>query len=62
MATSVDTNLQFSLEFVAQIEESKPLFFGIIQHSVKSVRKVNVTFRTMDLPGEDVTSTLDKIR
>ena len=62
MATaSVDTNLQFSLEFVAEIEESKPLFFGIIQHSVKSVRKVNVTFRTMDLPGEDVTSTLDKI-
>ena len=62
MATaSVDTNLEFSLEFVATVEEIKPIIFGLIQHSVKSKRKVRVTFRTMDLPGEDVTSTLDKI-
>ena len=59
MATaSVDTNLEFSLEFVATVEEIKP--FGSHSTFCKIKRKVRV-IRTMDLPGEDVTSTLDKI-
>jgi hypothetical protein len=54
-------DLQFSLEFVAEIRATKSIIFGLIQHSKNSIRKVITTFRTMDLPGEDVTTTLDRI-